>query len=252
MPVPPTSRHRKTDAEAVSHNPEAFWKGVADRLDWIKAPTEISDVSFAKEDLHIRWYADGTLNVSTNCIDRHASERPNDTAILWIGDKPDTSRRISWAELKAEVSRMANILKARDVKKGDRVILYMPMIPEAAFAMLACARIGAVHSVVFGGFSPEALASRIIDCQATAVITADEGRRGGKAIPLKANVDKAMEKAPGVRLVLTVKVTGADVGFVAGRDLWWHEWRDEMPLDCHAEEMEAEDPLFILYTSGST
>lgn len=247
-----TSRDRAADALLASENPDRFWMDVASRLDWTNTPTEVSDVSYDKDDLHIRWFADGKLNVSVNCVDRHAETRPDDTAILWIGDEPGVSRQISWREVRDEVCRMANVLKARGVSKGDRVILYMPMVPEAAYAMLACARLGAVHSVVFGGFSPEALASRIEDCAATAIITADEGRRGGKAIPLKANVDAALGKTAGIRLVLTIKITGAKINFVAGRDLWWHEWRDEMPTECPAEEVGAEDPLFILYTSGST
>ncbi|WP_370337946.1 acetate--CoA ligase [Parvularcula marina] len=247
-----TSRDRMTDAALFEEAPDVFWKGVAERLNWMTLPSEISDVSFDKDDLHIRWYADGTLNVAENCVDRHAEARPDDTAILWIGDEPGTSKEISWQELHHEVCHMANVLKARGVGRGDRVILYMPMIPEAAYAMLACARIGAVHSVVFGGFSPEALASRIEDCGAVAVITADEGRRGGKTVPLKANVDAALARVSGVRLVLTVQVTGKDIHFVHGRDYWWHEAREEVPTDCPAEEMAAEDPLFILYTSGST
>lgn len=252
MPVAPTSRNRSEDVKSFEADSEAFWLNMASRLDWITFPSEVSDTSFEKDDLHISWFADGALNVSANCVDRHAEVRPDETAILWIGDEPANSREISWSELRDEVSRMANILKARDVKKGDRVILYMPMVPEAAYAMLACARLGAVHSVVFGGFSPEALASRIEDCGATAIITADEGRRGGKVVALKKNVDVALQKVDGVRLVLTVQVTGGDVGFKPGRDLWWHEWREEMPTDCPVEEMGAEDPLFILYTSGST
>ncbi|RFB01756.1 acetate--CoA ligase [Parvularcula marina] len=247
-----TSRDRMTDAALFEEAPDVFWKGVAERLKWMTLPSEISDVSFDKDDLHIRWYADGTLNVAENCVDRHAEARPDDTAILWIGDEPGTSKEISWRELHHEVCHMANVLKARGVGRGDRVILYMPMIPEAAYAMLACARIGAVHSVVFGGFSPEALASRIEDCGAVAVITADEGRRGGKTVPLKANVDAALARVSGVRLVLTVQVTGKDIHFVHGRDYWWHEAREEVPTDCPTEEMSAEDPLFILYTSGST
>ena len=252
MPVSPTSRNRAQDRTAFQEDPDRFWLSMAKRLEWDREPTDVSDVSYDRSDFHIRWFADGQINASVNCVDRHAAERPDETAILWIGDEPGVVREISWAEVKSDVCRMANVLKARGVGKGDRVILYMPMVPEAAYAMLACARLGAIHCVVFGGFSPEALASRIEDCQATAVITADEGRRGGRTVPLKANVDKALEKASGIRLVLTVKVTGGAVDFVAGRDLWWHEWRDEMPAECPAEVMDAEDPLFILYTSGST
>ncbi|HNS87565.1 MAG TPA: AMP-binding protein, partial [Parvularculaceae bacterium] len=233
-------------------DPQNFWKEVAARIDWVKSPTKIKDVSFKKEDFRIRWFEDGKLNAAYNCIDRHLPERENDVAIIWEGDDPNDDRHITYGELHAEVCRMANILKARNVKRGDRVIIYMPMIPEAAYAMLACARIGAVHSVVFGGFSPDSLASRIDDCAPTAIVTADEGLRGGKKIPLKRNVDAALAKTDGVRLVLVVKRTGGDIAFSKGRDLWWHESREDVPAECPAEVMNAEDPLFILYTSGST
>jgi acetyl-CoA synthetase len=232
--------------------PEAFWAEIAERLDWVTFPTRIKDVSFRKEDFRIRWYEDGWLNASVNCIDRHLPERANDIAILWEGDDPNDDRRVTYGELLDEVCRMANILKARGVRRGDRVVIYMPMIPEAAYAMLACARIGAVHSVVFGGFSPDSLASRIEDCGAVAVITADEGVRGGKRIPLKRNVDAALAKADGVRLVLVVKRTGGEIGWTKGRDLWWEAAREDVSPDCPPEIMNAEDPLFILYTSGST
>jgi acetyl-CoA synthetase len=232
--------------------PEKFWAEIAERLDWVTFPTRIKDVSFNKADFRIRWYEDGWLNASVNCIDRHLPDRAGDIAILWEGDDPKDDRRITYSELKSEVCRMANILKARGVKRGDRVVIYMPMIPEAAYAMLACARIGAVHSVVFGGFSPDSLASRIEDCGAVAVITADEGLRGGKRIPLKRNVDAALAKADGVRLVLVVKRTGGDIAWTKGRDLWWETSREDVSPDCPPEIMNAEDPLFILYTSGST
>jgi acetyl-CoA synthetase len=243
----------RADAKA---EPEAFWAGVAKRLDWSKPFTKVKDVSYEAKDLHIRWFYDGELNACVNCLDRHLPERANDAAIIWESDDPGVAKTITYAEAFEETCRMANVLKARGVKRGDRVVIYMPMIPEAAYAMLACARIGAVHSVVFGGFSPEALASRIEDCGATAVITADEGVRGGKHVPLKANVDKALglkQHKTDVRLVLTVERTGAKVPMQAGRDLFWYaEARDDVSPDCPAEAMNAEDTLFILYTSGST
>ena len=245
----------KADAlrDAAKNDPEAYWSKVATRIDWIKPFTKVKDVSFDASDLHIKWYEDGVLNACVNCLDRHLPERANDVAIIWESDDPSQDKKITYAEALEETSRMANLLKARGVSRGDRVIIYMPMIPEATYAMLACARIGAVHSVVFGGFSPEALASRIEDCGAVAVITADEGVRGGKTIPLKANVDKAIEKSGGIRLVLTIERTYADVSMQAGRDLFWFgEARDDVSPDCPAEAMGAEDPLFILYTSGST
>ena len=235
------------------NDPDAFWRTELKRVDWIKEPTKISNVSFAKEDLHIRWFEDGILNVSANCIDRHLPERANKVAILWEGDNPAYHHAITYAQLHNHVCRFANELKAMGVKKGDRVTLYMPMILEAAYAMLACARIGAVHSVVFGGFSPEALAGRITDCDSEWVITADQGVRGGKGIALKANVDKAIEIAGDVvKGVLCVRHTGAEVGWVEGRDHWHHELALKVDAVCEPEPMKAEDPLFILYTSGST
>ncbi|MAW78621.1 MAG: acetate--CoA ligase [Parvularcula sp.] len=237
----------------AKEDPEAFWADVAKRLDWSKSFTKVKDVSYDANDLHIRWFYDGELNACVNCLDRHLPERADDVAIIWESDDPGISKNITYKEAFEETCRMANVLKARGVKRGDRVVIYMPMIPEAAFAMLACARIGAAHSVVFGGFSPEALASRIEDCGATAVITADEGLRGGKAVPLKANVDKALEKTPDVRLVLVVERTNGDIAMKAGRDLYYYsEARNDVAPDCPAEAMNAEDTLFILYTSGST
>jgi len=243
--------YEKAYARSIA-DPESYWREQGRRLDWIEPYDEVSDVSWDKNDLHIRWYADGVLNACYNCVDRHLENRSEETAIIWEGDEPDQDKRISFAELHREVCLMANILKARGVEKGDRVTIYMPMIPEAAYAMLACARIGAVHSVVFGGFSPDSLAGRINDCDSDFVITADEGVRGGRTIPLKANVDKALEKAGGVRSVLVVERTGADVAMVEGRDISYAFARTDVSPDCPCEPMNAEDPLFILYTSGST
>ncbi|HEY0271336.1 MAG TPA: acetate--CoA ligase [Sphingomonas sp.] len=232
---------------------DAFWREQAMRLDWLRAPARIDESSFAAEDFGISWFPDGVLNVAANCVDRHVATRGAQTAILWEPDDPaEPPRRISYADLHADVSRFANVLKTLGVKRGDRVMLYLPMIPEAAIAMLACARIGAIHSVVFGGFSPEALAGRVQDCGAEIVITADEGRRGGKRVPLKANVDMALETCPGVRSVVTVRATGGPVSSVAGRDIWYDEAMADASPDCPAEPMGADDPLFILYTSGST
>ncbi|WP_119395932.1 acetate--CoA ligase [Salinibius halmophilus] len=239
--------------QSVEDN-EGFWREHGQRVDWIKPYSAVKDVSFNKDDLHIRWFHDGTLNVAANCIDRHLEKRASQPAIIWEGDDPSEDRVISYQELSEEVNRLGNALRAQGVKKGDRVTIYMPMIPEASFAMLACARIGAVHSVVFGGFSPEALAGRIIDCESTFIITADEGLRGGRQVPLKKNVDKALEHpAVGtVEKVLVVKRTGGDVAWDDSRDVWYHDAVEGQSTDCPAEEMNAEDPLFILYTSGST
>ncbi len=232
-------------------DPEGFWAEQAKRIDWIKPWTRVKNTTFSG-DVSIRWYEGGQLNVSANCLDRHLPTRGNQVAIIWEGDDPNTSRSITYAEAHAETCRMANVLKAHGVRKGDRVTIYMPMIPEAAYAMLACARIGAVHSVVFGGFSPEALAGRILDCDSQFVITADEGLRGGKPVPLKRNADEALTKCPGVKKVLVVERTGASVPMQAGRDLRYGDERAQVSAECAPEPMDAEAPLFILYTSGST
>ncbi|MEN7535719.1 acetate--CoA ligase [Aurantiacibacter flavus] len=249
----------KIDAETYAlkyrasiDDPDSFWLGEAQRLDWMQQPTKIKNTSFDRDDFRIKWFEDGTLNLATNCLDRHLEKRGQDVAIIWEPDHPDTPNRIiTYDQLYKDVCRFANTLKADGVKKGDRVTIYLPMVPEAAVAMLACARIGAVHSIVFAGFSPDALAQRINDCDSQIVLTADEGLRGGKKVPLKANVDAACEKA-NVRTVIMLRHTGADVPMVEGRDVDWHDAIEPHNAECPPAEMNAEDPLFILYTSGST
>ena len=235
-------------------DPEAFWRKEAQRIDWIEPFTEVKDVSFAKKDLHVRWFADGKLNVAANCLDRHLPEHAERVAIIWESDDGNEVRQITYGDLHERVCRFANSLKSLGAKKGDRITIYLPMIPEAVVAMLACARIGAIHSVVFGGFSPEALRGRIEDCKSTLVITADEGLRGSKVIPLKANVDAALSEVGGttVSSVVVVKRTGGKIDWHGGRDKWYHEIAAEASTECPPEVMGAEDPLFILYTSGST
>ena len=237
-------------AESIK-NPDKFWGDHGKRLDWIKPYSKVKNTTF-KGNVSIKWYEDGTLNASANCLDRHLTARGDQTAIIWEGDDPKEDAHITYRELHRQVCKLANVMKSHGVQKGDRVTIYMPMIPEAAYAMLACARIGAVHSVVFGGFSPDSLAGRIQDCDSRFVVTADEGVRGGKKIPLKANTDEALTKCPDVQTVLVVKRTGGDIGWVEGRDVWYHLAMAKASEDCPPTEMTAEDPLFILYTSGST
>jgi acetyl-CoA synthetase len=244
------AKYAKLYAESAA-DPDKFWGEQGKRLHWVKPYTKVKNTSF-KGEVSIKWYEDGTLNAAYNCIDRHLATRPDQTAILWEGDSPAEHKHISYAELYENVCRLANVMKAQGVKKGDRVTIYLPMIPEAAYAMLACARIGAVHSVVFGGFSPDSLIGRIQDCGSTYVITADEGLRGGRKVPLKANTDEALKSCPGVKTVLVVRRTGGSIGWKEGRDVWFHEAMGAASADCPPAVMSAEDPLFILYTSGST
>ena len=258
-PAAATVRHALIDEQKYQEwyarsikDPEGFWAEHARRVDWIKAPTKIRDVDYTG-DVRIRWFHDGVLNASVQCADRHLARRGNQTAIIWEPDDPnEAARHITYRELHENVCKLANVLKAHGVKKGDRITIYLPMIPEAAYAMLACARVGAIHSVVFGGFSPDSLVGRIQDCESNMVITADEGLRGGRKVPLKANVDAALKSCPGVKTCLVVKRTGGKIDWVAGRDVWVHEAMAKVSADCPPAEMGAEDPLFILYTSGST
>jgi acetyl-CoA synthetase len=247
------ARYTADYARSVS-DPAAFWGEIGRRLDWIRPYSRVKDVSYRLEDFHIRWYEDGTLNVAHNCLDRHLPERADQVAIIWEGDRPGESRRFTYRELHADVCRFGNVLRDLGVRKGDRVTIYLPMIPEAAVAMLACSRIGAIHSVIFAGFSPESIASRIEDCGSSVVITSDEAWRGGKTIALKRNVDAAiaLRADSPVDTVVVVRRTGADVPLVAGRDVSYEQLMASASTDCPVEEMGAEDPLFILYTSGST
>ena len=259
IPVPADfAREGTIDADGYARmyrqsieEPDAFWAAQGKAIDWIKPFSKVKNVNFSG-DVSIRWFEDGELNVSANCVDRHAASQPDAIAIIWEGDDPEKSRTISYLELKEQVCRFANVLKKRGVKRGDRVTIYLPMIPEAAFAMLACARIGAVHSVVFGGFSPDSLAGRIQDADSRIVITADEGVRGGRSVPLKANVDEALLQCPDVNTVIVVRRTAGRINWSEPRDVWYHEAMADVVPECPAEPMNAEDPLFILYTSGST
>ncbi|WP_442755358.1 acetate--CoA ligase [Methylocystis sp. JAN1] len=256
--VPETWKDARIDEEAYralyeesQRDPQGFWAREAQRIDWITPFSKVKHTSFDLHNVSIRWFEDGTTNVAMNCVDRHLPERARQTAIIWEGDDPAQSKHITYAELHEHVCRFANVLKKHGVKKGDRVTIYLPMIPEAAYAMLACARIGAIHSVVFGGFSPEALAGRIEDAQSDVIVTADEGLRGGRKVPLKANVDAALEKVE-AKSVIVVTRTGADIDWLPGRDFRYEDEAARVHADCPYAEMGAEDPLFILYTSGST
>ncbi len=233
-------------------DPEGFWAEQGKRIDWIKPFTKVKNTSYDPHNVSIKWFEDGTTNVSMNCVDRHLAKRGDQVAIIWEGDNPDESEHITYKQLHERVSKLANVFKAHGVKKGDTVTIYLPMIPEAAYAMLACARIGAVHSIVFGGFSPDSLAARIEGCKSKVVITADEGLRGGRKVPLKVNADEAIKKAGFVETMVVVKRTGGKVDWVEGRDVWYGDEIAKVSADCPPEEMKAEDPLFMLYTSGST
>ena len=245
------AKYKEMYNESIS-DPIKFWGEHGKRIDWIKNYEKVRDFSYDQKNLYIKWFEDGTLNASYNCIDRHLKNNGNKTAIIWEGDNPDEQKSITYNELYKNVCKFSNVLKKLGAKKGDRITIYMPMIPEAAYAMLACTRIGAIHSVVFGGFSPEALAGRIEDCNSNLIITADEGIRGGKTVPLKQNTDEALKKASSCKKCLVIKRTNAEINWIDNRDFWYHELFEEVEETCEPEEMNAEDPMFILYTSGST
>ena len=246
-----SEQYEKMYAESIN-DPDLFWDTHGKRIDWIKPYQKISNISYAKENLQIKWYEDGTLNASANCLDRHLKTKGDSTAIIWEGDNPNESKHITYNQLYEDVCKFSNVLKKVGAKKGDRITIYMPMIPEATIAMLACTRIGAIHSVVFGGFSPDALAGRIEDCDSTIIITADEGVRSGKTIPLKSNTDEAIAKAKMCKTTIVVKRTGGDINWIDEQDIWYHEEMEKASSECVPTEMNAEDPMFILYTSGST
>ena len=243
--------YQKKYKQSIKDN-DGFWKKEGKRIDWIKPYTKIKDVKYSKSDVHIKWFYDGVLNASANCIDRHLKKNKNKNAIIWVGDDPKIQKKITYKQLHQEVSKTANALKDLGVQKGDRVTIYMTMIPELAYTMLACARIGAIHSIIFGGFSPDSIAGRINDCKSDYVVTADEGIRGGKIIPLKSITDEALVSCTNVKKCIVVKRTGNRINWDENRDVWYHEIVKKASSHCPPEEMNAEDPLFILYTSGST
>jgi acetyl-CoA synthetase len=245
------SKYEQKYSQSIKNNDE-FWKKEGKRITWIKPYKKIKDVKYSSKEVKIKWFEDGTLNASANCIDRHLKDKKDKTAIIWVGDDPKDSQKISYKQLHQKVSKAANGLKKLGIQKGDRVTIYLTMIPELAILMLACARIGAVHSIIFGGFSADSISGRVNDCESEYIITADEGVRGGKTIPLKATTDEALLSCPNVKKCIVVKRTGNEIGWNDNRDVWYHDLIKDVSSNCEPEEMNAEDPLFILYTSGST